>query len=224
MPALDFSVQGTDKLFDSMQRAVNELGTEGKKALSWGGGVLCESLRAATRKAPGKRELLAWQEDGRTRYGMHIWRNGLKARQEIDALKPGVVPFNSRTTGQALGRDRWTDEVHRIERYTQTEAQMGNHPALIIRMAGLAKKAWSIARGVLIATAYGDTVRTKRPVASVTWGGTIASPALTITNHLNYAVPALKNGEASISESLEKAGRALETRIERELKKRGLVD
>lgn len=231
---LQFPQADVDKLFAQIQRAQVELNKESKKAISWAGASLCDSLRASTKKAPkyrkilkatahrlgaenptkGERELMK-EESKAAPYGVYVYQKGKRVFRRIRMIDKDVITFRSKTTGKMLGRKKGSDEVHSIERFVnKSKADLKNHPLVTIFYSGLAKKAWSIAKAKVVSGGYGFDMRVKKAIVSVNWIGGVFNPAVKIADKLSYAMDAFKtDGAQAVNSAFQRAADSLEKKI-----------
>lgn len=240
---LDFPQADVDALMAAVNRAMTELNKDAKKAISWGGAYLCDSLRASTKVAPKRRKvfkttadkvftdskkisksdrLLVREMAEYAPYGVYLWRRGKQEFWPINkSMKPRTIAFKSCTTGRMLGRIAGTNEVHRIESFAANKKDMKTHPLVIIEHSGLAKKAWQIAKAKVVSGGYGFAMRVKRAVVSVTWSGGKNDSQVTIADRLGYALDAFKSdGKQTVDTAFKRAADRINNRITDALAKR----
>ena len=169
--ANDFTITFPDadlKRFQSqLARAEKELGKSAKQALQWGAINVAKSIGASTNVAPKKRKVIkatpailgmdtagmskaekaAIRQDIKTApYGVMMYdRTGKQVFRRIDRLNVQLSIFKSKTTGEMLGRNVKTGQVHKLSSWNQTNKEaVKNASSLVsIRYAGLCKKMWS---------------------------------------------------------------------------------
>lgn len=232
---LQFPKADVDKLFAQIQRAQVELNKASKKAISWAGASLCDSLRASTKQAPkyrkiykatmqmigadttkmtkGERQMIR-EQIAQAPYGVYIYRRGEKVFRQIKVIDQRVIPFKSRTTGEWLGRKAGTNEVHRLQNWARRKTLVKASPLVKIKFAGLAKKAWKIAKAKVVSGGYGFDMRVKRAIVAVNWIGGVFNPAVKIADKLGYAMDAFKtDGAQAVSGAFQRAANSLEKKI-----------
>lgn len=228
-------------LFANIQRAQTELGKDAKRAIAWGGAYLCDSLGASTRKAPAYRRLykatpqrvggkglskgerdLMREESKAAPYGVYTYQGGKPVFRRIKAVARNVIPFRSKTTGRMLGREKGSNEAHRIESFvTRSKEDLRSHPLVKIENAGLAKMAWKIAKAKVVSGGEGFAMRVKRAIVAVRWWGGATNPTILIEDRLGYAIDAFKgDGKQAVNSAVERASNKLAKRIEDALERR----
>lgn len=218
--SLDIPQKDVDDMFAAMKRAVDEVGKTGSQALAWGGATLCDSLRASTKSAPKKRALVTRKLHGIERTGVEVYTaKGLEFRA-LD-VQQGVRTFKSRTTNQTLGVEVATGKVHRLKHWQMRKSDLADHPMRTIHKAGLAKRAWSVAKGKLVGRLMQrGAFKARSNLATVEWERSLQNPSVTITNELNYAVKAFKTtGKQAVATAMRRAADNMERRIDRAMKK-----
>ena len=215
-----------------LQRMEKELGKSSKQALQWGAITVCKSIGASTNTAPKKRKIikatpaiLGMDMKGMTKaekaiirqdiksapYGVMMYdRFGKEVFRRIDQLNVKLSVFRSKTTGELLGRNVATGQVHKVSNWNATNKEaVKNASSLVnIRYAGLCKKMWSW----LSKTAKRSG--TNKGLADVQWHS--SGWAVQIRNMLKYAGLAFGGkGLQPVETAMRRASDSLAVKIDK---------
>ena len=229
------------KLFQQIARAQKELNKSLYASVKWGGRLFLDSMSAGTKVSAKLRPIIKrpkWDPDyARARndsrfapYGVKVWdRAGKRKFKPIYKTGEfGKLRFFDKTTVAWYDRSGGSGQWRKI----QSGFDAANPEILVpgiktdkrrvIGRRGLARNAWRWARRNIYRSGTGSVMGVN-DVASLAWGGDKYNPSVTITNHLRYALNALRGGMSGVSSAVAKSSRSMATRINAEVaKKMGL--
>ena len=235
---LNVSKADTARFAKLISRAQNELGKSPFDAVNWAGYFITRSMAAATKVAPKLRRIVAnpdfkqakasvkrkmKNDPNFARYGVFAY-NKKDEKTFVPIIEPEyrrMFTFTSKTTGEILIKDLNTGEVHRLQGKSKAEQitpGISKDKRRIITRSGLAKKAWTWARGN---TRKGGStsIDGAKSAMAISWSGGKSNPTLKIYDNLHYASDAFKKGESGVENVMSKAGDALANRIDAALGK-----
>jgi len=191
-------------LHDAMKYAGEKLDMDAGEAVKFGGWAVASSCAAATNVAKQYRSYIQ--------------------RRKPKTTKTGKKPGTWRVKFDGTGKEYFVN--------AGSIGELKRHRAVVIFQRGLAKAAWlwNTERASRAAMASGApkydnriTVNAKRVAGkfgAVEFGGTRNDPWMRVSNKLQYAMDALKNGQSSIADATGKAARRMVTIINAKVKAR----
>lgn len=190
---MDFDEQDINRFAGAMDKLVSECGWSPHRAGKYATIMLLKSLRASTKKSKPRRKVKVASRK----------RVGRKRRFEVEAYSNGQArPFY-------------------VFEYSLQEAKSRKYAQ--VQYSGLAKKSWGWAMQDLFNTGGGGAVRFARPGGAVTASGggkKEGQYSVVIDNNLRYIREAFRvAGEREVATAMHRAGKAMEYKIDQELKK-----
>ena len=241
---------GARALMRELHRANEQLGKPIRQSIQWAGYYVSRSLGARTKVSkklrPVVRPFKAGTKDKDNRYktdlrraawGVPVYRKGVRTFKPIgrtgyqtkigDVVHDIVIRFRDKKTAEyAANKDRRGTQWYKLgvgapdpADPSRTVPGIMTDKRRVIGRRGLAKKNWrmiqrNIPRGG-VASPMGVT-----NASTVRWRGGKYDPVLSIRNDLNYAVKALKGGDAAIDEAMGAASRAMMNRVQKAMMKK----